>query len=160
MSAIMIARIIIFGEIIQTNSIMKKTAKSKIPKDVDSYLAKVPPKDRAALEKIRKTIKAAAPKSEEIISYQIPCYKYHGPLVFFAAFPNHLSLYAIGKKLLKELAAELKPFEIKGTTIHFSTANPLPAKLVKKIVKERIKENVLRKSKKQKAEGKNVRRQT
>ena len=133
---------------------MKKMDKSKIAKDVDSYLAKVPPKDRAALGKIRKTIKSAAPKSEEIISYQIPCYKIHGPLVFFAAFPNHLSLYAIGKKLLKELANELKPFEIKGTTIHFSASNPLPAKLVKKIVNERIKENEMRFLKKQKTKVK------
>ncbi|MFI5164932.1 MAG: iron chaperone, partial [Bacteroidia bacterium] len=114
---------------------MKKAAKSKIPKDVDSYLAKVPPKDRAALEKIRKTIKSAAPKAEEVISYQIPGYKYHGPVVFFAAFPNHLSFFAVGKKLLHDLADELKPFEIKGTTIHFTASNPLPAKLVKKIVK-------------------------
>ncbi len=137
---------------------MKKTPKSKIPKDIDSYLAKVPPRERALLEKLRRAIKSAAPECEEVISYQIPCFKYHGPLVFFAAFPNHLSLYAIGKKLLRDLAGELKPFEIKGTTIHFSVSNPLPASLVKKIVKERIKENVLRlrsgSAKKQKAEVK------
>jgi uncharacterized protein YdhG (YjbR/CyaY superfamily) len=101
-------------------------------------------KERAALEKLRRTIKSAAPGSVEVISYQIPCFKYHGPLVFFAAFKNHCSLYAVGKKLLVDLSKELKGFEVKGTTIHFTADNPLPAGIVKKIVKARIKENELR----------------
>ena len=113
-------------------------------KTVDAYLAQVPPKERALLKKLRKTIKSAAPMAEEVISYQMPGYKYHGALLFFAAWENHCSLYAVGKKMLKTFADELKPFKTAGTTIHFTAANPLPAGLVKKILKERIKENELR----------------
>jgi uncharacterized protein YdhG (YjbR/CyaY superfamily) len=109
-------------------------------KDVESYLAGLPKAVRDTLEKLRRTIKAAAPKAEEVISYQIPCYKYHGPLVFFAAFENHLSLFA-GKSIPVKFRRELKPYHISGTTIHFSVKKPLPASLVRKIVKAKIAEN-------------------
>jgi len=111
---------------------------------VDSYLAALPADQRRALEKLRRTIKAAAPKAEETISYAIPAYKYHGALIFFAAFKKHLGLYAVGKGLLKELSDELEAWEVRGTTIHFTPDKPLPATLVKKIVKLRIAENEAR----------------
>ncbi|HXX99584.1 MAG TPA: DUF1801 domain-containing protein [Candidatus Limnocylindrales bacterium] len=118
---------------------MKKGAPAN---DVDSYLATLPDDQRLTLEKIRKAIKAAAPKAEEAISYRIPVFKYHGPLVFFAAFVNHCSLFVPGKEaILKPFRSELKPFKTSGATIHFSPENPLPASLVKKIVKARISAN-------------------
>ena len=125
---------------------------NKIPpaKNVDDYLAPLPDEVRAMLENLRKTIRAAAPCAEEVISYRMPAYKYLGPLVFYAAFENHCSLFAVGKSVLKKFRKELKPFKTAGTTIHFSVENPLPRTLVKKIVKERIKENELRAKRKQK----------
>jgi uncharacterized protein YdhG (YjbR/CyaY superfamily) len=118
--------------------------RSRVAKDVDSYLARLPTRVRAALEKLRKTIKSAAPKAEERISYQIPAYKYHGPLVFFAAFKNHCSLFVASKTVLKAFGKGLAPFDVSGTTIHFSADRPLPATLVTKIVKARIQENEAR----------------
>ncbi|MBL7763069.1 MAG: DUF1801 domain-containing protein, partial [Chitinophagaceae bacterium] len=68
---------------------------------VDEYLKKLSPGVKAALQQLRKTIKAAAPQAEEIISYQVPTYKYLGPVVCFAAFPNHCSLFVINKNYLR-----------------------------------------------------------
>jgi uncharacterized protein YdhG (YjbR/CyaY superfamily) len=82
--------------------------------------------------------------AEEVISYQIPTFKYHGPLVFFAAFRNNCSFYVVSKPIMEAFSSELKPWDISGTTIHFSAKKPLPASLVKKIVKARIEENEVR----------------
>lgn len=117
------------------------TNKTPPTASIDDYLKKLSPKVKAALQQLRKTIKAAAPQAEEIISYQVPTYKYLGPVVCFAAFPNHCSLFVINKNYLSIFANELKPFKTAGTTIHFTPDNPLPASLVQKIVKARIKEN-------------------
>jgi uncharacterized protein YdhG (YjbR/CyaY superfamily) len=118
--------------------------KDVVAKTVDDYLSALPAKDREALENLRKAIKTAAPQSEEHISYRMPGYKYHGVLLYFAAFKDHLSLFPASYSIVKEFRDELKPFKISGTTIHFTTANPLPAPLVKKIVKFRMKENEAR----------------
>jgi len=120
---------------------MKKDQQQKPAKNVDEYLAAAPEDVRPVLEKLRRTIRAAAPKAEEVISYQIPMFKYHGPLVFFAAFKNHCSFYVVSKPVMETFSSELKPWDTSGTTIHFSAKNPLPASLVKKIVKARIEEN-------------------
>jgi len=119
-----------------------KDAKRSVPaRDVDGYLAALPKEVRLTLEKLRKAIKAAAPMAEEIISYGMPAFKYHGPLVFFAAFKNHCSFFGVSKLLIEKLSGELEPYDVSGTTIHFSPQNPLPAALVKKIVKARIAQN-------------------
>lgn len=109
-------------------------------KNVDEYLANVPEEVRGTLERLRSQIKAAAPKAEEGISYQIPYYKHHGMLVAFAGFKNHCSLFAPGtaKETFK---AELAPFKTHKATIQFSVEKPLPAGLVKKLVKARVAEN-------------------
>jgi 3-methyladenine DNA glycosylase AlkD/uncharacterized protein YdhG (YjbR/CyaY superfamily) len=108
---------------------------------VDEYLQSLPAEQAALLEKVRKAIKTAAPKAEEVISYRIPTYKQKGALVHFAAFKNHCSLVVPHKDVLETFAAELKPFKINGVTIHFTPENPLPASIVQKIVKMRIKQN-------------------
>ena len=114
-------------------------------KDIDAYLAALPPDVRATLERLRQTIRAAAPEAEESLSYQLPTFKYRGrPLLYFGAYKNHCSLYAAGKELLKTLSVELKAFEISGSTIHFTPEHPLPVALVRKIVKARLKENAAR----------------
>jgi uncharacterized protein YdhG (YjbR/CyaY superfamily) len=115
--------------------------KSSPVKDIDAYLAMVPQDKRVVLEKLRKTIKSAAPKAEEIISYQMPAFKYQGMLVFFAAFKNHCSLFVASKAVMKKFSNEFKSYHTSGVTIHFSPENPLPTTLVRKIVKARMAEN-------------------
>jgi uncharacterized protein YdhG (YjbR/CyaY superfamily) len=123
---------------------MKKDHLQKPAKNVDEYLAAAPEEARPVLVKLRKTIRASAPMAEEVISYQIPTYRYHGPLVHFAAFKSHCSFFGVSKSVMDRLSNELKPWDTSGTTIHFSAKNPLPASLVKKIVKARIEENEAR----------------
>jgi uncharacterized protein (DUF1697 family)/uncharacterized protein YdhG (YjbR/CyaY superfamily) len=136
-----------------TQSLSKDPKKNLPAKDVDGYLAALPKETRVMLEKLRKTIQAAAPMAEEVISYRMPAYKYHGPLVFFAAFKDHCSLFAVGKAILKQFGDELRPFVTSGTTIHFTADRPLPAALVRKIVKARIEENASRLEPKQRGGG-------
>ncbi|HEX9652389.1 MAG TPA: DUF1801 domain-containing protein [bacterium] len=113
----------------------------KSGRSVDDYLSALPEAVRTTLEKVRQSIKAAAPKAEELISYRIPTYKYLGPLVHFAAFESHCSLIVVNKSIMKIFKKELLSYETSGMTIHFTPDKPLPATLVKKIVKLRIKEN-------------------
>jgi uncharacterized protein YdhG (YjbR/CyaY superfamily) len=121
---------------------LKRTAKNKTSaKDVDAYLRGVPPESRTVLENIRKTIKAAAPKAEELISYQVPAFKHCGMLVYYAAFKSHCSFFVASKSMMEELRDDLKPFDTSGVTIRFTPERPLPASLVRKIVRARIEEN-------------------
>lgn len=108
---------------------------------VEEYLAKLPEAQRAALEQLRRAIRAAAPKAEEVISYQIPTYKLNGPLVHFMAAKNHCSFICVDKSVPEQFARELAGYKISGTTIQFTPEHPLAATLVKKIVKARIKQN-------------------
>ena len=110
-------------------------------KTVDDYIKALPGDFRSMLEKLRQVIKKAAPEAEEIISYQVPTYKYKGPLIHFAAFKDHCSLIVINKQIIKTFEKELKDYKTTGTTIHFTAAKPLSSSLVQKIVKIRIKEN-------------------
>ncbi|MGH2993416.1 MAG: iron chaperone [Solirubrobacterales bacterium] len=115
--------------------------KSARAETVDDYLAAAPDDARAALTGLRKTITAAAPEATEVISYQIPTYKHHGPLVAFAAHKDHCGLYVMSSDVMRAHAAELKDFELGKTTIRFPADNPLPAPLVTTLVKARIAEN-------------------
>jgi uncharacterized protein YdhG (YjbR/CyaY superfamily) len=110
-------------------------------KTVDAYIKACPLAVRPVLEKMRVAIKKAAPEAEEVISYGMPGYKYHGHLVFFAVQKNFCSFYAASKTILKKYQKELREFEIVNTTIHFTAAQPLPSSLVTKIVKDRVKQN-------------------
>ncbi len=112
----------------------------KPAKTVDEYLERLPAEVMEVLENLRQLIKSAAPGAEELISYQMPGYKLNGPLVYFAAFKNHCSFFP-GKKIADEYAAELAGFKVSGGTIQFTVAKPLPASLIKKIIKRRVKEN-------------------
>jgi uncharacterized protein YdhG (YjbR/CyaY superfamily) len=110
-------------------------------KTVDEYLSALPAAERNMLEQIRQSIKAAAPNAEEVISYNIPTYKYKGPLVHFAAFKNHCSFVVVSKTIATIFEKEIAGFENSGRTIHFTADKPIPAGLIKKIVKHRVKEN-------------------
>jgi uncharacterized protein YdhG (YjbR/CyaY superfamily) len=131
--------------IIEKKAVSKETVKKEAPaKDVDEYIAKAPKEATEVLEKLRKTIRDAARMAEEVISYRIPTYKYHGSLVHFAAFKNHSSFIVVDKSILETFKSELEDYNTSGTTIQFSAENQLPEALVKKIVKTRLKENEAR----------------
>jgi uncharacterized protein YdhG (YjbR/CyaY superfamily) len=127
---------------------MRKTGGNGGPaKDVDEYLAGVPSEARATLEKLRQTIKAAAPMASEVISYQMPMYKHHGMLIGFAAFKDHCSIFP-GSAVMEAFKEELERYDTSKGTIRFPFDKPLPAALVKKLVKARIKENQARANRK------------
>ena len=109
--------------------------------DVDAYLAGVPQDARTALEKLRALIRAAAPAATEVISYQMPAFRLQGRLlVAFAAFKNHCSLFP-GSSVMEAHKDELKGYDISKGTIRFPPGKPLPATLVKTLVKVRIAES-------------------
>ena len=110
--------------------------------DVDEYLARVPEDARAALVKLRKTIKAAVPKAAtEVISYQIPAYKHHGLLVGFAASNGLCTFHIMSTAVTSAHAEELKGYKTGKASIRFAPNNPPPAALVTKLIKARIEEN-------------------
>src|SRR5437867_7221604 len=110
------------------------------PGNIDEYLAGLSHEKRAALEKLRRAIKSAAPKAEECISYQIPAFRLGGRmLVAFGAAANHCAFYP-GAFPLKAHKDELKVYDTSKGTIRFQASNPLPAALVRKLVKTRITE--------------------
>ena len=115
--------------------------KSARVETVDDYLAAVPEDSRKALERLRKTIRAAAPKATEVISYQIPAYKQHGLLVGFAASREHLTFHLMSTSLMRARDDELKDYNTGKASIQFQAGKPLPASLVTRLVKARIAEN-------------------
>jgi uncharacterized protein YdhG (YjbR/CyaY superfamily) len=118
---------------------MKKA--NAAPKSVDEYLAGVPEPARSTLNKIRSTIRSVVPsEATEAISYGIPTIKYRGSLVAFAAFSKHCSLFPMSYAVMAALKNELKRFEVSKGTVRFPVDKPLPATLVKKVVKARIAE--------------------
>ena len=111
-------------------------------KDVDAFLAAVPPDKRAELKKLRTTIKAAAPNATELINYGVPMFRLDGKnLVSYAAAANHCSFYVQSPAVMREFAAELKSYKQGKGSIQFSAEKPLPAALVTRLVKARIAEN-------------------
>jgi uncharacterized protein YdhG (YjbR/CyaY superfamily) len=108
------------------------------PKSTDAYLKAVPADQRAALSKLRQAIKAAAPQAEECISYQLPAFRLDGKfLACFGAAKSHCSLYP-GSWAIEAHAGDLKKYSVSKGTIRFPADQPLPATLVKKLVKARI----------------------
>ncbi len=117
-----------------------KARTTRKPENIDEYLATLDADKRAALERLRKIIRAAAPKAEECISYGIPAFRQDGLLVFFGASANHCSFYP-GSAGMAALLEELEGFETSKGTIRFQPQKPLPAALVRKLVKARLAEN-------------------
>jgi uncharacterized protein YdhG (YjbR/CyaY superfamily) len=119
--------------------------KMKKALSVDAYLADLPDDVRATLEKVRRAIEAAAPQATETISYGMPAFAYAGrPLVYFAAFKKHCSFFPGSYAVMEAFSDELKRYDVEKGTIRFPIGKPLPATLVKKIVKARIRENEAR----------------
>ncbi len=110
-------------------------------KNIDDYLALQPENAQVMLEKMRQAIKSVAPDAEEVISYQMPAFRYHGMLVYFAGWKNHIGFYPASSGV-KIFAEELSDYKWAKGSIQFPLDKPLPLALIKKIVKYRLKENV------------------
>jgi len=118
---------------------MKSTANSAIPKTVDEYLAAVPEPQRTTLKKVRAVIHSVLPaEAAERISYRMPVIKYKGMLVGYAAFSDHCSLFGMSSTLLGPFQEELKKYSTSKGTIRFPVDKPLPAALIRKLVKHAI----------------------
>ncbi len=113
------------------------------PNDIEEYIAGFPASTQTILKQIRSTIKKAAPKAEEVISYGMPAYKLNGMLVFFAGYKNHIGFYATpnGHKAFKK---ELSVYKQGKGSVQFPIDEPMPLSLIIRIVKYRVKENLLK----------------
>ena len=111
-------------------------------KDIDMYITLQPERVRDTLEKMRQVIKSVAPGAEEVISYGMPAFKYHGMLVGFAAAKNHYGFYPWNGKTVEQFKDDLKDFGTSKGAIRFPKDKPLPVTLIKKIVKARMKDNI------------------
>lgn len=118
---------------------MNKTARpTAAPKTVDEYLAAVPEPAHSTLNKIRATVRSVVPaETTEVISYGIPAFNYKKVLVWYAAFSDHCSLFPTAS-VIERFKEELKAYRVSKGTIHFPIDKPLPAALVKKMVKARL----------------------
>lgn len=111
----------------------------KKPKTVDEYIARAPAEMQRALRELRALIKQVAPKAEERISYGMPFYDYNGRLVYFASMKGYIGLY-IPPPIIADHAAELEGYTTTKSAIHLP-ADRLPAALVRKLIKARMKHN-------------------
>ena len=111
------------------------------PKTIDDYLAAVPEPARSTLAKVRAAIRAAVPpEATEDFSYGMPAFRYKGPLLGYAASANHCGLYPMNPAIIEQFKDELKKYETSKGTIRFPVDKPLPATLIRKIVKARVAE--------------------
>lgn len=112
-----------------------------VPKDIDEYLAGVPEPALSTLSKVRAAVRSAAPEeATEAIGYRMPMFRYKGGLVAFAAFSKHCSFFPMSKAVIATFRDELKGYHTSKGTIQFPLDKPLPATLVKKMVKARVAE--------------------
>jgi uncharacterized protein YdhG (YjbR/CyaY superfamily) len=116
-------------------------AKQSTPGSIDDYIAGFPSDTQALLEEVRKTIRRAAPRAEEKISYQIPTFALYGNLVHFAAFKNHIGFYP-GAAGMKAFEQELARYKTGKGSVQFPLEQPIPHALLTRIVKFRVQQNL------------------
>ena len=110
-------------------------------KSVDEYIAAQPEAVQGILERVRTTIRKAVPRAEEVISYKIPTYKLNGgPVLYFAGWKQHYSLYPASAHLVAAFKEELAPYKVNKGTIRFPLSEPVPAQLIEGIAKFRAKD--------------------
>ena len=114
--------------------------KTKQAKDIDEYIADFPDDVQPLLEKVRASIRKAAPDAEEAIKYQIPTFVLNGNLMHFAGYKNHIGLYP-GSKAIEEFKEELSGHEISKGTVRFPLDKRIPLGLISKITKFCVKRN-------------------
>jgi uncharacterized protein YdhG (YjbR/CyaY superfamily) len=115
-------------------------AKSEIAPDVGAYIAGFPKSTQAVLKKLRSTIRKAAPEAEEGIGYQMPEYKLHGPLVYFAGYDHHIGFYP-GAAGIAHFKKEISAYKSAKGSVRFPLEQPMPLDLVARIVAFRVREN-------------------
>jgi uncharacterized protein YdhG (YjbR/CyaY superfamily) len=114
-------------------------------KNIDKYLSTISKDLRIKLQQIRETIHKAAPKGEEVISYNIPAFKQNNVLVYFAAFKDHIGFFPTSKPIVV-FKKELSKYKTSKGTIQFPLDEPIPYSLIKKITKFRVKEDLEKRS--------------
>ena len=108
---------------------------------VDEYIASQPEAVRSMLESVRSAIRKASPEAEEGISYRIPAYKLHGgPLLYFAAWKKHYSLYPVREQLVAKIGSSLAPYHVEKATLRFPFSEPVPVELIERIANFRVLE--------------------
>jgi uncharacterized protein YdhG (YjbR/CyaY superfamily) len=125
---------------------MKSLAGNEGTSDVDAYLAKVPEPARSTLERVRAVVRSAVPKgATELLSYGMPAFRHNGrTVVAYGAFKNHCSFFPMQASLTDAMMDELKNYRTSKGTLQFPVDKPLPAGLLKKMVKARLAENDIR----------------
>ena len=127
--------------------------KQGVPKSVDEYIATQPKALGSKLAQVRAAIRKAVPEAVEHIGYRMPGYKLRGkPMLYFAGFKEHYSLFAASGSFFAALEDELRDYELRKGTIHFSWAKPVPLKLIGRIAKLRA-DGISATTKKDRAEG-------
>jgi uncharacterized protein YdhG (YjbR/CyaY superfamily) len=112
---------------------------------VDEYISAQPQTTQVALKLVRRTLRKALPRAEEVISYNIPAYRLHGGIVlYFAGWKQHYSLYPAGEHMVARFEDQLASYKVSKGTIRFPLSEPVPAKLIERIAKFRAKETVRR----------------
>jgi uncharacterized protein YdhG (YjbR/CyaY superfamily) len=112
-------------------------------KSVDDYIATQPEAVQGVLDRVRMAVRKVLPDAEESISYQIPTYKLHGrPVIYFAGWKQHYSLYPVTSRLRDALGTDLSSYEVSKGTIRFPLDERVPVRLIQRIVKLRAKEVV------------------
>lgn len=119
---------------------------SPIPEPIQRYMDEVPPEHRAALVRLRRTIRAAAPEAEEVLSYKMPAFRLKGMLVYYASFKDHCSFFVGSSTVRARFSEELKPFETGKGTLQFTPDSPIPSDLITRLVKARVAENAGRRA--------------
>ena len=110
-------------------------------KSVNDYIASQPEPAQGVLKRVRSTIRRTLPDAEESISYRIPMYKLHGdPVIYFAGWKRHFSLYPVTAKVVVACKIELASYEVKKGTIRFLLSDPVPVMFIERIAKFRAKE--------------------
>jgi uncharacterized protein YdhG (YjbR/CyaY superfamily) len=112
-------------------------------KTVDEYFSSIPTGPKEKLEGLRKAIKQAAPKAKEVISYNMPAFKFHGMVTFYAAYKTHIGFYPTAS-VISVFKKELEKYELAKGTVRFPLNKPLPLSLIKKIVKFKMSENLVK----------------
>lgn len=115
--------------------------KSTAPKTIDEYIRRFPKPTQVLLEKVRATIRKAAPKAEEAISYQIPTFKLNGNLVHFAAYNKHIGFYP-GASGIAAFAKEFEGYKFAKGSVQFPLDKPIPYDLISRIVAYRVQQNL------------------
>ena len=134
---------IFVGKVLKIRNNMDKPLTIKFT-SVDEYLSSIPPEKRKMIEELRAVINQTVPQAEEIISYNMPAFRYHGILLYYAAHKEHIGFYPGNSKLIVSLKDELKDLETSKGTIKFPFSRPLPVNLIRRIAEQRASENVER----------------